>query len=89
MTLFNESVRCMLTPADTFNLRKELLAPNTNILYGLDAADGYDNYMPKLVSDTLGFIGSEHALGQNPLFKENIPLTIQSRKVTISLIINL
>jgi hypothetical protein len=53
--------------SDSFFLKKELLQPNMNMLYGIDIIDGYDNFMPRNISEVLGSIGSEQSLSQDVL----------------------
>lgn len=42
-----------------FQLEKELLLANLNMQYGLDSIGGYEPFMPRRVSELLGYVGSE------------------------------
>lgn len=72
--VFNEEVRCALTDEQHFLLAKEFIFSNTNMLYGIDVAGGYDNYMPALVSNTLGYMGSTDSIGANNIALEKTTL---------------
>jgi hypothetical protein len=80
-TTFEESVKCTNTFAENFELQKELLQPNVNMLYGVDAVDGYDNFMPKGISELLAYIGSEQSVTGNLLANENISIEERIRKI--------
>lgn len=80
-SLFDESLRCKATYEESFILQKELLQPNINMLYGIDAVDGYDNFMPRTLSEILGYVGSEQSVTPNLLANENISLEDRLNKI--------
>ncbi len=82
-TLFEEGLRCPnLTVSESFEIQKELLFPNSNMLYGVDVVGGYDNFMPLNVSDNLAYIGSEQSVSRDMLANEPIPLEARIKKIT-------
>jgi len=68
VSVFTESTRCSFPQMDHWEIseqdlamRKELLEPNTNLLYGIDSADGYEPYIWTRTGDTQSYIGSRFA----------------------------
>ncbi len=59
---------------DSFILKKELLQPNMNMLYDIDIIDGYDNFMPRNISEILGSIGSEQSLSNDILANKRMSM---------------
>lgn len=70
-------------PVEVLTLQKELMVPNLNILYGLDAVDGYDQFTPKHISLLLASIGSERTPIGNNLSAENIPTEDKAKKLVL------
>ncbi len=60
-TIFNiNSFECRLRSEKFSNIiSKELLLPNRNMDFNIDSVAGYDNFMPKNISEILNYIGSE------------------------------
>lgn len=49
-------------PGEGFALASELLLPNRNMDFNIDALSGYDNFMPARVSELLDYVGSEQSV---------------------------
>ncbi len=63
-TIYNEVLsRCGVSSVEEVWLyQKEFLQPNLSLLYGIDAVDGYDNFMPERVSKILSQLATEQTL---------------------------
>lgn len=63
-TMFREqSVGCPdSSPEENFNLASEFLLPNRNMDFSIDALTGYDNFMPRRISEVLDLVGSEQSV---------------------------
>jgi len=63
-TIYNEVLsRCGVSSIEEVWLyQKEFLQPNLSLLYGVDAVDGYDNFMPERVSKILSQLATEQTL---------------------------
>lgn len=81
MTIYNDSVTCPQSPSDTVELQQELMQPNSTMFYKMDTIDGYDNYMPERVSQTLNYIVSESTGTSPQAFLERIPLQDKLTKI--------
>lgn len=73
IALFNESINCdfdslggWVMSHKEFLYQKELIEPNSNIIYGLDSAEGYEPYMPERTSSMIGYLGSRWAVADTP-----------------------
>ncbi len=62
------------SPEDHLALEQALVVPNLNIQYGLESADGYENFMPARIAELLGYAGSERATVGSLLSAEHIPI---------------
>lgn len=72
-SLYNEYlVKCnSQNDTDAFYIQKEMLSPNINMLYGIDIVDGYENFIPKILSDKLAFIGSENSFSKDNILNQS------------------
>lgn len=85
MSIYNAQVACSLNPDQVLTLQQEMLKANGNMYYGIDSIDGYDNFMPSLVSNALGYVGADGSLNPARLVLQHIPLsekikTVEERK---------
>jgi len=72
--IYRTSVTCPMSSEETVRLQNALLQANSTFFFSLDSVEGYENYMPKLVSDALNYIGSENTLSESPLFLADMTL---------------
>ncbi len=56
----------------SYQVAKELLLPNSHMLYGIEMIDGYDNFMPKEISEFNAYIGSEQSVTGSMLSVANL-----------------
>jgi hypothetical protein len=57
--------------SDAFYIQKEMMSPNINMIYGIDIIDGYDNFIPKILSDKLAYIGSENSFSKDNIINKD------------------
>lgn len=75
-TLYKEFLACGPTDLEEgFAIQRELIEPNSNVSFGIDVIDGYDNFMPMHVSDILAYVGSEQTVSQDRLANSPWPLS--------------
>lgn len=79
---FNElDVKCKdPEAADRLAFEKEILMPNSNMLYGIESIDGYENFMPRRMAQLLAYVGSDRAVAGTLLAQEKSPLEERIRK---------
>lgn len=72
-SLYNEYlIKCdKQNDSDAFYIQKEMLAPNINMLYGIDIVDGYENFIPKILSDKIAYIGSENSFSKDNILNKS------------------
>lgn len=73
-TRFREiDIRCgNKDPKESFLLNKEMLLPDINMDFNVDVLAGYDNFMPKRISELLDLVGSEQSVTNMSLAEKNI-----------------
>lgn len=90
VSIFDESTRCNFPKTEgwemskqEFILRKELLEPNLNMLYGVESADGYEPYIPNRMIGLMEYLGSRFAVDNTHgmgLTSENISINKKINK---------
>ncbi|MFH0805603.1 MAG: YfhO family protein [Patescibacteria group bacterium] len=66
----------------SFIFQSEIIAPNINILYGIESVDYYDNLMSRPMSRVLALIGSDRATTGDKLSDSNITIEQKVKKLS-------
>ncbi len=74
MTIYNAGVACTINSDEKVALQNAFLQPNSSLIFGVDSVDGYENFMPAIMSPMLNYIGSESTGESDPLFLSQLSL---------------